>query len=194
MKTKHFMIAAMGKTIVIFTALMLLLACDKTDETDAPPGSDPNGTWTFGSQTWSAPVQNAAGCVDYTQSADGSNATPIYADLKKGTGYYYNWLCVKKNANALCPTPWRIPTTADYEMLMASVNCIELRDAWRLDGVAGRDERELYYSTAFYWTSDETDWRGKKTGNIYSIILFIPGYCKWTVHPELELAKLRCLK
>jgi hypothetical protein len=151
MKTKHFLIAAMGKTIVIFTAFLLLLACEKTDEPDAPPGSDPNGTWTFGTQTWSAPLRLAAGCASVHVLPHILNAPPQYVDLTSGTGYYYNWNCVKNNASALCPPPWRVPTTADFARLLTYLSCDELSEKWGYNGFMGSDKEVIFMEFSSLW-------------------------------------------
>jgi uncharacterized protein (TIGR02145 family) len=80
-------------------------------------------TWTIGAQTWSAPLVKAqTGCVQTTDFGTSTTPPTLVAyyrssGLYSGSGYLYNWICVIGYGYLLCPSPWRVPTTADFVTL-----------------------------------------------------------------------------
>ncbi|MDR1680331.1 MAG: hypothetical protein LBS12_00895 [Prevotellaceae bacterium] len=65
----------------------------------------------------SAPV--TASYCNKTSYNGGSNVDgPFNADCRKGDddacGHYFSWCMVKHYADVLCPSPWRVPTHADF--------------------------------------------------------------------------------
>jgi uncharacterized protein (TIGR02145 family) len=67
-------------------------------------------TWTVGTQTWSD-VINIPSCNKSTYTA-----TATTADCRNNGsyGYLYSWMYVKNNASTLCPSPWHVPTSAEF--------------------------------------------------------------------------------
>jgi uncharacterized protein (TIGR02145 family) len=77
--------------------------------------------WTVGAQTWSGAISHpVAGC---TQSTDfGTTNPPTTAYYRSEgvvdcSGYLYNWKCVNEQQSKMCPSPWRVPTQADFVAL-----------------------------------------------------------------------------
>ena len=151
-------------------------AASQASVTGAPPTPKDSGTQTWvvsksesncsGAQTWSGPLTNAhAGCTG-----------TIMTGLVTGSGYLYNWYCVHDHGDGdewpdvLCPTPWRVPTPADYCLLLKILDtscscpnaqeccatlCNALVNTWGAVysgfGTSGKN------TNAYYWTSNEVD-------------------------------------
>jgi hypothetical protein len=60
---------------------------------------------------------------------------------------------VNTNAAALCPAPWHVPTSDDFDALVAATNAAELIAAWGYGGEAYRSPHISQESSAFYWSS-----------------------------------------
>jgi uncharacterized protein (TIGR02145 family) len=75
-------------------------------------------TWTITNgainQVWSDAVM-ANACRGKTAYTGGVSPN-FNADCRENPGYgdYFSWCAVKRYGNELCPSPWRIPDTADY--------------------------------------------------------------------------------
>jgi uncharacterized protein (TIGR02145 family) len=136
-------------------------------------------TWTIGTQIWSDALAKAQpGCIASTDL--GTTTPPTTAmyrssGLYSGSGYLYNWKCVSEQATNLCPTPWRVPTSADFceldKALFITTTCLNRADilpstttatyvaAW--GGVYGglADGLSVYFTGGFalYWTSSSRD-------------------------------------
>jgi uncharacterized protein (TIGR02145 family) len=70
-------------------------------------------TWTVKSQIWSDAIHiPACNKEGFTMS----NTVPHCRSYTSGTNtwYYYNWPYVNENKDALCPSPWRVPTKDDF--------------------------------------------------------------------------------
>jgi uncharacterized protein (TIGR02145 family) len=84
---------------------------------DPPPNSG-TLTWTVGTQIWSGALSNpVAGCTQATNFGSTNPPTVAYyrsTGLYAGSGYLYNWKCVNDKKSTLCPSPWRVPTLADF--------------------------------------------------------------------------------
>jgi uncharacterized protein (TIGR02145 family) len=75
----------------------------------APPPGAGTKTWTCGTQTWSSAVKATMSACNYLNA-------------NNGYGYYYSWYCVRDYPTSLCPSPWRVPTTADIYALSSCMN------------------------------------------------------------------------
>jgi hypothetical protein len=100
----------------------------QTALTTPPHAASPN-TWTFGEQTWSDAIQipecNKSSFTDsYTEPQCRS-----YTENGK-TWYFYNWSYVCTNEVTLCPTPWRVPSRSDFQILVGNTPIAMLRTAW----------------------------------------------------------------
>jgi uncharacterized protein (TIGR02145 family) len=135
-----------------------------------PPHAASTNTWVIGEQTWSDHI-NLPAC-DKTDFNSGSAETPL-ADCRNNPGYnyLYSWDYVNQNAEALCPAPWRVPTSDDYCTLDMALNnygsCENNRpgvlgDTYNAEwgGIYGghcTNDGTLGYhgAGAYYWSSSE---------------------------------------
>jgi hypothetical protein len=120
-----------------------------------PSGAASTQTWSYGTLTWSDRLTTAAPsqCAS-TASFSASDAPPAQY-LVKGANTYYNWPCVTAGAAELCPSPWRVPTNADYQNLRSS-GAPALGRLWGFGG--GVKPPALGYSVDEYhllWTSSD---------------------------------------
>ena len=80
-----------------------------------PPTAGTN-TYTCGTQTWSEPIRIAA-CdkTSFTNSATTPDCRSYtYNSIKY---YYYNQIYMDTYKTTMCPSPWRVPSTADFNNL-----------------------------------------------------------------------------
>jgi uncharacterized protein (TIGR02145 family) len=79
-------------------------------------------TWTFGSQTWTDRVETTAlPCsVSTADISEMSYSAPEYKAIDGR--YYYNFSCVINNSEAMCPSPWRVPTKDDLDLLQTIIH------------------------------------------------------------------------
>jgi uncharacterized protein (TIGR02145 family) len=74
--------------------------------------------WTAGAQTWSGAISHpVAGCTQSTDFGTTNPPTTAYyrsEGLEDCSGYLYNWKCVNEQKSKMCPSPWRVPTQADF--------------------------------------------------------------------------------
>jgi uncharacterized protein (TIGR02145 family) len=88
-----------------------------------PPGAASTRTWTVGTQIWSDALQKAQpGCIEVTHMGPNDAPEPpgpYYraSGLYSGSGYLYNWRSVNEYGAQLCPSPWRVPSKADFQTL-----------------------------------------------------------------------------
>jgi uncharacterized protein (TIGR02145 family) len=80
-------------------------------------GFSSTDTWVVGAQTWSAPI-TVTYCAKTTYDG-GSTATNIFhADCRSNAALIYgdlfSWCMASQYAERLCPSPWRVPTAADF--------------------------------------------------------------------------------
>jgi hypothetical protein len=113
-------------------------------------------TWTFGASTlvWSDAIQ-IPGCNKDTYA--NSDTEPQCRSYTSGTNtwYYYNWPYVNQHAAQLCPTPWRVPATSDWEALIVAADPSTLTYEWELGGYANLSSVTSIYNVAYMWSSTE---------------------------------------
>jgi hypothetical protein len=97
----------------------------------------PPFTETYGTLTWSGALRKPViGCTSMSALSDDNPLTAQYkADGAATYGYYYNWACVENHAGELCPSPWRVPTKEDFDILTETDYSI-LSSAWGFPGYA----------------------------------------------------------
>jgi uncharacterized protein (TIGR02145 family) len=81
-----------------------------------------NNVWTQGSHAWSDAVQ-ASNCSSRT-SFDAGASAPYQADCRSNPnrrGDLFSMCVIRRFANDLCPTPWRIPTADEFQTLDLSL-------------------------------------------------------------------------
>jgi hypothetical protein len=101
-------------------------------------------TWTFGSSTlvWSDAIRiPECDKNSFTDSWYEPHCRSYTYNNKKW--YYYNWSYVNQNAEQLCPTPWRVPTAADFVNLLSSDATMQINVLW---------DRAGYYTCEYGWT------------------------------------------
>jgi uncharacterized protein (TIGR02145 family) len=126
---------------------------------------------TVGSQQWSGPRAISAGCTKRTDFSTGSSSANYRSDgLSQGSGYLYNWICVRGQAWTLCPYPWSLPTAAQYCELITSVSGVACPDAGA--GVVIVDAvSELLGSIGRF------PWGGVPSGFLNGSTMTYPGAC-----------------
>lgn len=142
---------------------------------NTPPFSASTETWTFGDQTWSDAIQiSECNKTSFTNTPTNPQCRNYTYEGK--TFYYYNWAYVNTNAIILCPSPWRVPTEADFKTLVADLRgntnvkskIAAVRAAWGTGGFAYDGYDILSETTANYWSSTETGRRGASQLYIWS--------------------------
>ena len=126
-----------------------------------PPYS--SGTWSCGTQTWSGALRNPAGCSAMTALSTAATPPAQYYDRGTSYGYYYNWTCVNSYGTTLCPSPWRVPTPTDFDILVTcaggnnSTGGSAMLSAWGATGYTRGNEVQ--------WTANSYFWSSVSSGN-----------------------------
>jgi uncharacterized protein (TIGR02145 family) len=121
--------------LLSFAFLPFVGVCQNNNGANTPPYAASTQTWTFGKQIWSDAIRiPACNKVSFTDSKDTSDCRSYTGGLE--IWYYYNWAYVHANADTLCPSPWRVPTENDLELLVKIAKQNSLIDAWGLPGYA----------------------------------------------------------
>jgi hypothetical protein len=107
---------------------------------NTPPFAASTKTWVFGDQTWSDAVQ----IPECNKETFGLNDTEpqcrSYTTYGK-TWYYYNLAYVNKHQDKMCPSPWRVPSRVDFELLTKVTTSPASTAGWDLAGHAvGQNE------------------------------------------------------
>jgi uncharacterized protein (TIGR02145 family) len=106
--------------------------------TTTPPYAASTNTWVYGNLTASEVIQmphcnKTSYSTEYYGVPDCRNYT-----AGSTTYYYYNWDYVKANEYLLCPSPWRVPTRADFNYIIG--NGWRWLQDWPYTGYAWGDE------------------------------------------------------
>jgi hypothetical protein len=128
-----------------------------------PPNAASTQTWVFGEQTWSDAIQ-IPDCnkTDFTNDYNNPQCRSYTSDKLR---YYYNWAYVNQNAATLCPSPWRVPSQADFNMLVSNTTASTLHSDWGFGGYCMSSGSVSYQGTsAYYWSSTENS---SSTNNAY---------------------------
>jgi uncharacterized protein (TIGR02145 family) len=123
---------------------------------EAPPSFASTQTWVYGGLTWSDRLVGPSTCNIGTFTH--SNDIPHCRSYNVGgtLRYYYNWTYVNANQSTMCPSPWRVPTKADFDALVSATDATTLINAWGFGGYAFGSS--VYYgTTAYYWSSTEIE-------------------------------------
>jgi hypothetical protein len=82
-----------------------------------PTNAKTTTTWHIGSLVWSDVITKAspAGCTNITSGVPSGAASRQYIDYNELR--YYNGECFEKDSAAICPSPWRVPTLSDVDVL-----------------------------------------------------------------------------
>jgi hypothetical protein len=125
-----------------------------------PPHAASAKTWVIGDQTWSDAIRipecNKASFIK-------SETEPDCRSYTEGgnTWYYYNWEYVSRYAAKLCPSPWRMPTKEDFDILTENKST-GFPDIWGYGGRANASAMENVSVHGNYWSSTENS---SQTGN-----------------------------
>jgi hypothetical protein len=143
-----------GETILSFT--------DKTGAPGSiaeityatPPLAFSAATWSFGSSTliWSDRIASSQiNCTKVNTTA--TSGTPSEYAEKNGN-YYINWHCATGAEPPLCPSPWRLPTKADFEDLIANTTHTAVLAIWPAAGFwTGGSSAPDVADGVFFWSS-----------------------------------------
>jgi hypothetical protein len=149
---KQFLNNMIMKKLLLLSFAILLITGKCHAQT--PPHAASTQTWTFGDQVWSDAIR-----IPECNKASFSNSeyTPECRSYTSGseTWYYYNWAYVDANKHTLCPSPWRVPSENDYQILVLNTTLNTLINAWALSGYASGSSADNVGESAYYWSSTE---------------------------------------
>jgi hypothetical protein len=130
-----------------------------------PPYPASTQTWHFESadgaikQTWSDAIYDPA-CDKQTFNSGGGTIAPV-ADCRCNTAdgklyYYYSWSYVDARKEALCPSPWRVPTMVDLIGLAQMTGISPDKwEVWRFGGFATNNGGVFnIWTAAYYWSEN----------------------------------------
>jgi hypothetical protein len=145
----------LSMALVSLYAVVTFTSCLKDETVDPPPYAASAQTWVIGGLTWSDAIQDPAcnksdynGGTKDNPKADGRSYT-----YEGHTYYYYSWPYVNKHASRLCPSPWRVPTSADEQRVVRTGSNEELMEKWGLGGYVSNDRLEWVNKGGYYWSS-----------------------------------------
>jgi uncharacterized protein (TIGR02145 family) len=82
-----------------------------------PPHAASTKTWVIGNQVWSDAIAYApSGCSKSTNNDNCHYSHGASHFVSSGT-YMYDTECIDAKSSEMCPAPWRLPTTADFNRL-----------------------------------------------------------------------------
>jgi hypothetical protein len=128
-----------------------------------PPGAESSATWPSSTITLSAPVRTVP--INCTRLEDVNNSTKIenaYAVASNGR-YLYTRPCVRANASALCPSPWRVPSDDDLNALYS------LRETGPQSSETCTLTNVGLAVTPCYWMPNTVDWTRSCVGGLWSL-------------------------
>jgi hypothetical protein len=112
-------------------------------------------TWIIGSQTWTNRIVVAPSACTHSNTTSELHYS-IGQYMIVDNRYYYNWTCVNRAADVLCPSPWHVPTLDDANTLAATVDGYPMYPDW--GGVTWVDDEGFVEAgSPRLWTSDEID-------------------------------------
>jgi hypothetical protein len=129
----------------------------KITVSDAPSVASSPQTWIFGNSplVWSDRILVSPPNCTKTDTLSESDYTAIQYKEFDGR-YYYTWSCADKNSALLCPSPWRIPTKADFDVLKNNASSA-LKSEWGHGGLVQGSTINGRTSYGYYWSSSESD-------------------------------------
>jgi hypothetical protein len=148
------------KFTLMIAAAIAFTACSKDDDSDdkkMPPHAASTQTWTFGERIWSDAI-HMPDCNK--EDFDGETPDAPKPDGRSYTSggktyYYYSWLYVDAHKATMCPLPWRVPTSQDFDNFTSSPE--ELMAAWGLSGYADGSSIRNHGRISYYWLDDDDD-------------------------------------
>jgi hypothetical protein len=159
MKTKLLFMMMMAAAAIIFAG------CSKDDDesTKTPPYAASPQTWAFGNLIWSDAIQMPNCDKEDFKDSDISPQGRSYTS-GEDTYYYYNWPYVNANKAKMCPSPWRVPSSADIDDLVVSdISAEQIITSWGLGGFALGSRVYDVYSHLYLWGNGTTQpyfWSG----------------------------------
>ncbi|MDR3350202.1 MAG: fibrobacter succinogenes major paralogous domain-containing protein [Prevotellaceae bacterium] len=132
----------------ILTIIMLFGVCYGYAQ-NTPRYAASAKTWKFGNQTWSDAIQIPECNKSSFENSDTAPQCRNYTE-DSNTWYYYNWAYVKANAAKLCPSPWRVPSKEDFELMVELTDENNLMSAWGRPGLADDSSVHLVGSLALF--------------------------------------------
>jgi hypothetical protein len=144
----------MKKTLLFAIAALFIFGGCKKDEDESaktPPLAASTQTWDFGGLTWSDAIHDPA-CNK--QDFDGGTKDNPKADGRSYSSYYYySGRYVTQHAATLCPSPWRVPSEDDIEILIEAGTADDKVSAWGFGGFALGNN--IYEATTdlYLWSS-----------------------------------------
>jgi hypothetical protein len=152
-----------------------------------PPAPASAQTWVYGGLTWSDRIAGPPACdkSDFLIST----TEPQCRSYTSGTTtwYYYNWAYVNTNKSTMCPSPWHVPTKADFETLANATTNITLINTWGYSGYANDSSVNGVGTYGYYWSSTED-------GNLAYNLLYYSGHLVAGGYYKNGGMQVRCVK
>jgi hypothetical protein len=161
-----------------------------------PPHAASSNTWQYGNQIWSDRINVEGDDCDKAFARSESAVCGTYSDAGV-TRYYYNWHYVDANKESMCPSPWRVPTSDDFDAILAATTGPDLTAAW---GFGGRynEWAEMNWNTEanpqglLLWSATPDPENEAKAKDFNAV----PGWDSWAVGSDskMEGRQVRCVK
>jgi predicted secreted protein len=111
-------------------------------------------TWVFGSQTWSDRIVASPSNCTQTDVLSTSDYSATQYKIYGGR-YYYTWQCAYNNRASFCPSPWRMPSSTDFDTLFRSADYETLEDAWGLSSFYYDESSHSSFGGTSLWGSED---------------------------------------
>jgi uncharacterized protein (TIGR02145 family) len=111
--------------------------------------------WVFDRLTWSDRVAvSACNKTSFTES-DTDPQCRSYT-VEGVLWYYYNWSYTIANQGTICPSPWRVPTSADLLVLIYATTNMTLINEWGYSSYVTADGIDISnLNVGYFWSSTE---------------------------------------
>jgi hypothetical protein len=142
-----------GLVAVCFSAMFVFSGCKKDDDEtlSTPPYAASTKTWKFGGLTWSDVIHDPA--CNKQDFDGGTKDNPLSDGRSYNSYYYYSWHYMIEHAATLCPSPWRVPSEDDVDILMEDVSLEQIALAWGVGGFALGSNVYDAYSFQYLWSN-----------------------------------------
>lgn len=173
------------------------VAVNQEKASPPPPLAASSDTWQYGNLIWSDRINVAGDDCNKAFARSESAACGTYSDAGV-TRYYYNWHYVNDNKEStLCPSPWRVPTSSDFDAIINATTGPDLVATWGYGGRYNEWAELSWYTGAnpqglLLWSATPDPENGTKAKDFN----VIPDWSTWNVGSDskMEGRQVRCVK